>query len=133
MAARSIVYLAVFLCMVCCGRPAMAELVLICNSATTLDADEIFDVFLGGKQFSNGIKLIPVDNAAAQEEFLAKVLQMNNVKYATLWTKKAFRDGIRQPLLKAGDAEVLEFVRRTPGGVGYVRSTAGGVTVIKKY
>ncbi len=133
MAARSIVYLAVFLCTVCCGRPAMAELVLICNSATALDANEIFDVFLGGKQFSNGIKLIPVDNAAAQEEFLAKVLQMNNLKYATLWTKKAFRDGIRQPLLKSGDAEVLEFVRRTPGGVGYVHSTAGGVTVIKKY
>ena len=115
------------------GRLARAELVIVCNSATTLDADGIFDVFLGGKQFSNGIKLIPIDNAAAQEEFLTKVLLMNSVKYATYWAKKAFRDGIHQPLLKAGDADVLEFVRQTPGGVGYVRSIPSGVKVIKKY
>ena len=133
MAARRIVYLAVFLCIVCCGRPARAELVIVCNSATTLDADEILDVFLGGKQFSNGIKLIPVDNAAAQGEFLAKVLRMNSVKYTTYWTKKSFRDGTRQPSQKVTDADVLEFVRRTPGGVGYVRSIPGGVKVIKKF
>lgn len=133
MVARRIVYLAVFLCIVGCGNLARADLVVVCNSTLNLDEVEIKEVFLGGKQFSNGIKLVPVDNAAAQEEFLAKVLQMNSVKYATLWTKKSFRDGTRQPSQKIADTDVLDFVRRTPGGVGYVRSIPSGVKVIKKY
>lgn len=133
MTARRIIYLAVFLCIVCCSRQARAELVIVCNNATVLSEDEIFDVFLGGKQFSKGIRLIPVDNVAAQEEFLAKVLHLNKVKYTTHWTKKAFRDGLRQPLLKAGDTETLEFVKRTPGGIGYVNHVPDGVKVIKKY
>lgn len=133
MTAQRIVFMAVFLCIVCYCRQARAELAIVCNSATSLGAEEIFDVFLGGKQFSNGIKLIPVDNAAAQEEFLAKVLHLSKVKYTTLWTKKAFRDGLRQPLLKSGDAETLEFIKRTPGGIGYVSSIPHGVRVIKKF
>jgi hypothetical protein len=133
MAARQIVYMAVFLCSLFCSRMASAELIIVCNSATSLSAEEIFDVFLGGKQFSNGIKLIPVDNASVQEEFLAKVLRMSSTKYATLWTKKAFRDGIRQPALKIRDEDVLEHVRRTPGGIGYVRSHPSGVSIVKRY
>ncbi len=133
MTARRIVYLAVFLCIACCGSPARAEFTVVCNNATELNEDEISDVFTGGKQFSNGVKLIPVDNAAAQEEFLTKVLRMTSIKYVTLWTKKAFRDGINQPVLKAGDADVLAFVRRTPGGIGYVRTVPSGVKIIKKY
>ncbi len=133
MAARRISYLIVLLCIVCYCSPVRAELFIIGNGATVLGEDDIFDVFLGGKQFSKGIRLVPVDNAAAQEEFLAKVLHLNRVKYTTHWTKKAFRDGLRQPLLKAGDAETLEFVKRTPGGVGYVNTEPSGVKVIKKY
>lgn len=131
--ARRIVFAAVALLAVCSGGLARAELFVVCNSGTTLAADEIFDVFLGGKQFSGGLKLAPVDNAAAQDEFLAKALRMNGAKYSALWTKKSFRDGIRQPPVKGGDAETLEFVRKTPGGVGYVRTSPSGVKVISKY
>ena len=37
------------------------------------------------------------------------------------------------PPVKSGDAEVLDFVRKTPGAVGYVGSAPSGVTVIQKY
>jgi len=91
--------------------------------------------FLGEKQFLNAVRLVPVDNVAAQPAFLDKVLKMNGTKYATTWAKKSFRDGINPPAMMANDDAALEFIRRTPGSCGYlgVEPLSGGVTVIGKY
>ena len=58
---------------------------------------------------------------------------MEKAKYAATWTKKAFRDGLVQPPLKSGDSEVVDFVRRTPGAVGYVGTSPSGVNVVQRY
>lgn len=107
------------------------DVVVISNPGVNLSANEVRDVFLGEKQFAGSVKLTPVDNAALQESFLSKMIQMNSVKYAGIWTKKAFRDGLTAPAMKSGDAEVIEFVKRTPGAVGYVGSSPSGVNVVK--
>ena len=107
------------------------DLVIIANSATNVSASDVRDIYLGEKQFAGSTKLVPVDNAALQEGFLSKLMQMTNAKYSGIWTKKAFRDGLTAPAMKSGDAEVIEFVKRTPGAVGYVNSTPSGVNVIK--
>lgn len=113
---------------------ALADIYVIANSGTSLSASEIKDVFLGSKQFSGSVKLAPVDNGAIQEEFLSKVLKFDVNKYNASWTKKSFRDGLNPPPSKSGDGEVLDFVRKTPGAVGYVRSNPGSsVSVIKKF
>lgn len=113
---------------------AAAELYVIANKGASVTAAEIKDIFLGEKQFSDdSVKLVPIDNAAVQEEFLVKALKMDIKKYNSFWTKKSFRDGINPPAGRSGDAEVTEFVRRTPGAIGYVKNTPNGVSVIKKY
>ena len=111
------------------------DLYLACHAGVSLAAADVRDVFLGEKQFSNAIRLVPVDNLAAQPAFLEKVLKMDAVKYATTWVKKSFRDGVNSPAALANDAVVLEFIRRTPGGCGYfgAEPLSGGVTVIGKY
>lgn len=113
--------------------PALAQHYVITNTATTLSAAEVREVFLGEKQFAGGTKLVPVDSLTGQEEFLAKVLAMDRTKYTAVWTKKAFREGLVQPPQKSGDIEVLEFVRRTPGAVAYVGTAPSGVNVVQKY
>lgn len=112
---------------------AAAELYVIAHKDTSVTAAEIKDVFLGEKQFSDSVKLVPIDNAAVQEEFLVKALKMDIKKYNNFWTKKSFRDGINPPAGRSGDAEVTEFVRRTRGAIGYVKSATNGVNVIRKY
>ena len=107
-----------------------ADYVVITHPGLTLSADDIKDVYIGQMQMAGSIRLVPVDNGAAQEAFLARVVRMEVGRYNTAWIKKAFRDGVSAPALKAGDAEVLEFVRRTPGAVGYVRVVAAGVNVV---
>ena len=39
------------------------------SATAALSPDSIRDVFIGAKQFSGAIKLVPVDNAAAQADF----------------------------------------------------------------
>lgn len=112
---------------------AQAEGFVICNPAVQIAAPELKEVFTGEKLFAGGIKLSPVDNASAQASFLASFLKMDVIRYNTVWTKKSFREGINPPPVKAGDNEVLAFVRKTPGAVGYVSSEPSGVTVIQKF
>jgi|SRR5882672_6390664 len=109
---------------------AQAQVVVICHPATTLSGDDVRDVFLGEKQLAGTVKLQPVDNAAEQVGFLNKFLSMEPAKYSSAWAKKAFRDGVTAPPVKASDSDVVDFVKRTPGGVGYVRSAPAGVNVV---
>ncbi len=116
------------------ARPVLAgELYVIAHRASQLSGVDVRDVYIGDKQMAGALKLVPVDNAALQREFLDKVVRMNPTKYATLWTKKGFRDGLNAPPLKSGDAEVIAFVRATPGAIAYVSALPSGVDLIQKY
>jgi len=109
------------------------EVYVIANSGVTITADDVRDIFLGGKQLAGSVKLVPVDNAAIQAQFLDKVMKMEAVKYNSAWTKKSFRDGVSPPPVKGSDAETIEFVRQTAGAVSYVGSAPTGVSVVGKF
>jgi ABC-type phosphate transport system substrate-binding protein len=79
------------------------------------------------------VKLVPVDNASQQADFTAKVLHIDPSKYAAHWTKKAFREALTAPAIKGSDAEVIAWVKSTPGAVGYVAGPSAGVKVLLKY
>lgn len=110
-----------------------AEVFVISNSGTQISPGEIKDVFTGEKQVAGSTKLVPVDNAPVQAAFLSTVIKVEADRYKSIWTKKSFREGLVAPAVKSGDGEVLDFVRNTPGAVGYVGSTPSGVNVIQKF
>ncbi len=114
--------------------PALADGAVIANPALNLSPGDVKDVYTGEKQLAGSTKIVPVDNAAAQSDFLAKVLKMDSTKYQTAWTKKSFRDGVTAPAVKATDAEVVEFVKHSPGGVGYISDgNPAGVKIVTRY
>ncbi|MDO8413893.1 MAG: hypothetical protein Q7S51_08925 [Gallionellaceae bacterium] len=114
--------------------PAVAgDVYVISHPSVTLTTAELRDAYLGEKQFAGSIKLVPVDNAAVQSDFLAKALNMDAGKYASLWIKKGFRGGLASPSVKLGDAEVVSFVKNTPGAIGYVSAPVQEVMLLHKY
>jgi hypothetical protein len=117
------------LCATCTAARA-GDLYLICNSVVSLTAADVHDMFLGEKQFAGALRLVPVDNIAAQAAFLDKLLKMNAAKYSTTWTKKSFRDGVNPPLVAGGDVEALSYVRRTPGACSYVTTPVSPDVVV---
>lgn len=115
-----------------CGAVRAGE--VIAHPSVRLDTADVRDVYLGERQLSGDLRLVPVDNLVAQEEFLAAILQTNLRSYQARWTRKTFREGVRAPLVKGSDAEVSSFVRATPGAIGYVSGSAGsGVIVLARF
>jgi len=96
------------------------DLFIVCSPGLSVTMADIRDVFLGEKQFAGAVKLLPIDNTTAQTDFLEKALNMDAIKYTTAWTKKSFRDGITPPPVKGADGEVVEYLKHSPGGCGYV-------------
>lgn len=109
------------------------EVVVIASSGVSLTVDEVRDVFVGDKQLAGQLKLTPLDNIAAQEEFLRKVVKVNAGKYASIWAKKGFREGINPPPLRGSDAEVILAIKNSTGAIGYVSEAPADVKVILKY
>lgn len=106
------------------GTAARAEdLYIICNLQPMITAADVRDLFVGEKQFVGAVKLVPIDNSAAQSLFLERVLKMTAAKYSVTWIKKSFRDGINPPVVAGSDAEAAATVRRTPGACSYVTTT----------
>ncbi len=116
------------------GSPAWAnDVIVIAHASVTLTADEVREVFTGEKQTAGGAKLVPIDSGPLQADFLAKVMKVDASKYASIWAKKGFRDGVNPPAVRGGDAEVIAAVKSTPGAVGYVSKAPADVKVIQKY
>lgn len=114
--------------------PVMAgDVYVIAHNGLGLTHGDVKDVFIGDKQIVGGTKIVPMDNASLQGDFLEKVLNMDAGKYGNIWTKKGFRDGLNPPPVKSSDSEVISAVKSRPGAVGYVSSEPDGVKVIKKY
>jgi hypothetical protein len=109
------------------------DLYIVCSPGVTLTLADARDVYLGEKQFAGSVKLLPADNSAAQADFLAKVMKMDEIKYTTAWTKKSFRDGSSQPAVKGTDGEIIEYLKHTGGGCGYLNSAPpDGLTLVGK-
>lgn len=116
------------------GLPSHAgDIFVVAHPSVNLTQDSVQDVFTGEKQFAGAQKLLLVDNAGAQKEFLDKVVKLDPKKYNSLWVKKSFRDGLAIPPVKGSDAEVLAFVKKNPGAIGYVSALGGGVKSIGKF
>jgi hypothetical protein len=115
------------------GQAQAPSLYLIGGQGVALSGGEIKEVYLGEKVFSGSVRLVPVDNAAAHVAFLSKVIGMTASKYESIWTKKAFRDALNPPTVLSTDTQVIDFVKRTVGAVGYVSTPPTGVTVIRAF
>jgi hypothetical protein len=117
-----------------CSSPALADIYVIVNSTLTVAAGDIRAIYTGEKELAGSVRIRPLDNHAAESEFLSKVLLLNAGRYESLWVKKCFRDGMLPPAVKATDEEVIAYVKSTPGAIGYVMTAPpAGVVVLEKF
>lgn len=119
---KSIIVIVVAVVGLSLNNASAAEVVI--NPGMKITDKDIRDIFLGEMVATSGVTLQPLDNIAVQEKFVTAILKLPIPKYQALWTKKAFRDGLTAPALKKDDAEVIEFVKRTPGAVGYIEGSS---------
>jgi len=120
-----------FLCMVlvslCVAAQATgAELMVIANSdvaASEVDRVTLQAIFLGKKtQWEDGAGIVPVNlkKGPVYQEFLKAIVKRNPAQYRSFWRRAIFTGTGSPPKSFATEEEIVEFVRASPGGVGYI-------------
>ena len=111
---------------------AAADYVVVVNPSnpvTALSRSEATRLFLrSSTQWPNGEHVEPVDlsrGSAVRAAFTKDVLGRSPGAIEQYWTQAVFSGRAVPPPEKRSDAEVLAYVRETPGAIGYVSSGTG--------
>jgi len=96
-------------------------------STSSVSADELKGVFLGTKtSLSDGSHVEPVLEKAGSvhEAFLRTYLGKTDVALETYYRSLVFTGKGSMPKTLGSDSEVVAYVAKTKGAIGYVNSTA---------
>jgi ABC-type phosphate transport system substrate-binding protein len=118
-------------------RGRAADVQVIANSsvkASAVSADELKNVFLGAKtSLSDGSSVEPVlaQAGAAHEAFLKEVVGKSDSALKNHLKTLVFTGKGSMPKSFASDAEIVKYVAKTPGAIGYVSAGADAAGVKK--
>lgn len=122
-----------FLCMVMiAGLHAQNFKVIVntSNGISSISKTDLTNIFLKKiSKFSNGITASPVDqteNSAVRAEFSNGILKRPASAVKSYWNQQLFSGAGVPPDEKKTEADVINFVKSNPGGIGYV--SPGAVT-----
>lgn len=122
------------------GQAQDADLKIVGNAGTTpesISKKDLARIFLKKKtRWSDGQSAEPVGQKRAPElrqRFSEEILGMSLDMVESHWQAQVFSGRGTPPRTLAGDEGVMDYVRRTPGAVGYVsgQATTSGVNVIR--
>lgn len=96
------------------------------NRVSRLTRDQVSKIFLRKvTQWDSRQVVLPVDQAAdspVRRTFTKQVHQRTIAAVQTWWQQQTFAGVAVAPPERATDAEVLDYIRRYPSAIGYVRA-----------
>jgi ABC-type phosphate transport system substrate-binding protein len=110
---------------------AFSEIVVVVhpsNSLSSLSPNDVKMIYLGNKiHFDSGKKIAVVDqknDEPARADFFKKAIKIAPEMYRAYWTKRIFSGKGVPPKQIGSDKEVLDFISKTPDGVGYLNANS---------
>ena len=106
-----------------------ADFVVVVNRDGPYDglkAAAIKEIYLGEKRFLGNVKLEPVNftEGPLKDTFLKEVVGMTSKEYKLHWIKKVFQEGLSLPRTLGSVDDIVGFVKRGKGAVGYLPASA---------
>lgn len=96
------------------------------NNISRLSRDQVSRIFLRKiTQWDNHQPMLPVDQASdapVRRTFTKQIHQKTIAAVQTWWQQQTFAGVAVAPPERAGDADVLDYIRRYPNAIGYVRA-----------
>ena len=119
---------------------APSTLVVVAHAdMPALDAETLQKIYLGKVVEVGGRPVVPVNLAkgnALRAAFMEQVLDQDDEKFIAYWTVRRYIGKGSPPREFVSVQELLEFLRRTPGAVGYLEESAevkqGLKTIMRK-
>lgn len=128
---RVITFVASLFFLVMAGQ-VFADVAVVANngiSADSITTGEAKKIWLGKSKSLGGTKLKVVDlpqGNVSRNHFYATVVKKNGKKLKAYWAKIVFSGKGTPPKILETDADVIAWVAKTPGALGYVDSSAAG-------
>lgn len=114
---KSIVALAIASTMTI-SASALADVIAISNSADTFTMDNVQDAWKGK------VKVQLIENAASADGFYKDIIGKSKSSVQKKLERKAFSGRIPAPIKKSTDAEVIAYVAKNPGSIGYIQESS---------
>ena len=114
---------------------AYADVMVITNKdvpESNVSQQDIKDIFLGKKtkwSNSSSIHFVLVKDPAIHEAFVKNYLQKSPSQFQNYWKNMVFTGEGKTPTSFETTQELIEFVAKTPGAVGYIDSSSTAVNV----
>lgn len=103
------------------------DMVVVANSQSginKLSRDEVINIYLGRfRQLSSGVAAQPVDLPPAHADkarFYRLLVNKELAEINAYWSRLIFSGRTTPPRAVKGQEELLNFIRTTPGAIGYV-------------
>jgi ABC-type phosphate transport system substrate-binding protein len=105
-------------------EPGYKVIVHPANAGTVIKKPVLSGIFMGKNQrWGDGSPIVPVDQSAqsaVRAKFVKDVMNQSVAAVMAYWARQMMSGGARPPVVKASDREVIDFVVKTPGAIGYV-------------
>jgi ABC-type phosphate transport system substrate-binding protein len=109
---------------------ASADLVVVVNARSGIERltlDEAVNIFMGRyRQFPSGIAAHPIDQPEAQSEraqFYRLLVNKDLAEINAYWARLVFSGKTKPPRQARNQAEIIEWLARQPGAIGYLERT----------
>lgn len=103
---------------------AYADLAVVAHphsQVVTLDRAQLINIYMGRyRQLPTGEPALPVDLSALKERFYRALVSKDLAEINSYWARLVFSGQVSPPLQLESAKDVLEYVRRNPGALGFV-------------
>lgn len=130
---KPILLLVTVLCFIGVATFSYAEAMVIVNSGVaeeTLSKSDIEKIYTGKKsKWSDGSKIIfaGLKDGATHDSFLDTYVSKSPAKFKAYWKKMVFTGKGKPPKAFDTEEELMAYVAKTSGAIGYVSAVSGGV------
>ncbi|WP_373186058.1 hypothetical protein [Halopseudomonas sp.] len=91
------------------------------SQVVTLDRAQLINIYMGRyRQFPTGESALPVDLSPLKERFYRALVSKDLAEINSYWARLVFSGQVSPPLQLQSAEDVLEYVRRNPGALGFV-------------
>lgn len=106
---------------------AWADLAVVAHPETrvaSLDRAQLINIYMGRyRELPGGEAALPVDLIALRDRFYRVLVNKDPAEINSYWARLVFSGQVSPPLQLESVGEVLEYVRRNPGALGFVDQT----------
>ncbi len=106
----------------------VAIVVNAANPVQALSSREVAELYMGRtRTFAGGQYAVVVDQAGEgtlRAQFFKDVTGLSLGQVTAYWSRLKFTGQVQPPLSLDNDAAILDYVRKTPGAIGYVNASS---------